>query len=200
MSGSVAFTARVRVRLGLARLGLARLGLARLAIVAIVATGLFAGCTSTPPAREAVVADSPTFLLVRHAEKAADDPRDPSLTPLGEARAQRLAAELRDAPLVAVYSTDTHRTRATATPAAQAHGLPVMPYDPRNAETFARELRARHASGLVLVVGHSNTVPALAAALCDCTVASMTEQEYGLRYRLRLADARSPATLEAEAW
>lgn len=99
-----------------------------------------------------------------------------------------------------MYSTDTRRTRATATPAAQAHGLAVTSYDARGAEAFAGELRARHPAGLVLVVGHSNTVPALAAALCGCAVAPMTEQEYGLRYRLRFTDARSPATLEAEAW
>jgi phosphohistidine phosphatase SixA len=172
----------------------------RSALGLLAASALLAGCVSSLAGHERATAAGPTFLLVRHAEKSTDDPRDPSLTPAGEARAQRLAAELRDAPLVAVYSTDTRRTRATATPAAQMHGLTVAPYDARTADAFASELRARHRGGLVLVVGHSNTVPALAAALCGCAVAPMTEQDYGLRYRLHAADVESPARLEAEAW
>lgn len=164
------------------------------------AGALLAGCASAP-ARHGVAVDADAvFLLVRHAEKSADDPRDPALTPAGELRALRLATELRDAPLAAVYSTDTRRTRATATPAARSHGLAVTPYDARAASDFARELRARHPTGLVLVVGHSNTVPALAAALCGCTVAPMPEHDYSVRYRLRAGAAGLPAQLQAETW
>lgn len=177
-----------------------RRGARRIVAASIAAGVLLAGCASNPTGSAADADAGPTFLLVRHAEKASDDPRDPSLTPAGEARAQRLAAELRTAPLVAVYSTDTRRTRATAAPVARAHGLAVTSYDSRASEAFARELRTRHVRGLVLVVGHSNTAPALAAALCGCSVAPMTEQEYGLRYRLHAAGAGSPARLEAEAW
>jgi broad specificity phosphatase PhoE len=166
----------------------------------LAASALLAGCTSSPARHEAAVGTGPTFLLVRHAEKTADDPRDPSLTPAGGARARRLAAEMRDAPLVAVYSTDTRRARSTALPAARMHGLAVTAYDARKADAFARELRARHPAGLVLIVGHSNTVPALAAALCGCTVAPMTGHEYGLRYRLRAGTADAAARLEAEPW
>lgn len=173
----------------------------RRSALGLLATGaLLAGCVSSPAGHERATATGQTFLLVRHAEKSTDDPRDPSLTPAGEARAQRLAAELHNAPLVAVYSTDTRRTRATATPAAQMHGLAVVPYDARMADAFASELRARHRGGLVLVVGHSNTVPTLAAALCGCAVAPMAEQDYGLRYRLHETGVASPARLEAEAW
>lgn len=175
-------------------------GLRRLAAVVAAVTGLLAGCASTPSTGDGTAAAGPTYLLVRHAEKAVDDPRDPSLTPQGESRAHRLAAELRDAPLVAVYSTDTRRTRATALPVARSHGLAVTAYEPRAADAFAHELRARHPRGLVLVVGHSNTVPALAAALCGCAVPSMAEHEYGVRYRLHATSTDLPARLEAEAW
>lgn len=189
MTARAALTARMRVRPALSRA----------AAVAIGTTGLLAGCAAMPPEREAAAA-GPEFLLVRHAEKAADDPRDPRLTTEGDARARRLAAELRDATLVAVYSTDTSRTRATAMPSAQVHGLAVTPYDARATVPFASELRKRHRRGLVLVVGHSNTVPALAAALCGCSVAPMAEHEYGLRYRLRTTPTDVSARLEAEAW
>jgi hypothetical protein len=39
-------------------------------------------------------------------------------------------------------------------------------------------LKQRHAGQTVLVVGHSNTVPDIAAALCSCEVAPMSEAEY----------------------
>jgi hypothetical protein len=44
-----------------------------------------------------------------------------------------------------------------------------------------------HASGNVLVVGHSNTVPDIVAALCACEVAAIDEGTYGDRYDVRIA-------------
>jgi broad specificity phosphatase PhoE len=139
-----------------------------------------------------------TFVVVRHAEKAQDDPRDPS--PAGRARAERLAGMLADAPLAAVYATPFRRTRATAQPAARLHGLTVTTYDAAQpAAALAARLRASHARGTVLVVGHSNTAPALAAALCACVVEPMPKDEYGRYYRLG-ASPGAPARLEVLAW
>ncbi len=152
---------------------------------------LLAGC-ATPRDR---ALPATTFVLVRHAEKAADDPRDPGLTDAGKARAARLAASLADAPLRAVYATAYRRTRDTAGPSAAAHGLEVAVYDAREpAADFAARLRAAHRSGTVLVVGHSNTVPAIAAALCACPVAPMREDEFDRRIEIRLGP-EGPASL-----
>lgn len=93
---------------------------------------------------------------VRHAEKGTGD--DPPLTEAGTARAERLAAALRDVPLQAVFSTATRRTRSTAEPAAKGHQLEVTTYAPK-AGVLAKTLAGL--SGAVLVVGHSNTIPAL---------------------------------------
>jgi broad specificity phosphatase PhoE len=144
---------------------------------------LVAGC-ATPRERAEPMT---TFVLVRHAEKTADDPRDPGLTDAGRARAARLAASLADAPLRAVYATAYRRTRDTAGPSAVAHGLQVAVYDAREpAADFAARLRAAHRAGTVLVVGHSNTVPAIAAALCACPVAPMREDEFDRRIEIRI--------------
>lgn len=142
-----------------------------------LAAALLLGGCATPPMK----ADSAPleFVVVRHAEKAAAGGDDPPLVEAGRARADALAARLADAPVVAVYSTGYARTLQTAAPMAQAHGLPVMPYDAREpADAFATRLRAAHPAGTVVVVGHSNTVPAIAAALCGCAVAPMEETEY----------------------
>jgi broad specificity phosphatase PhoE len=133
---------------------------------------------------------------VRHAEKAGDDPRDPSLSEAGAARAQALARWLADAPLRAVYATGYRRTQQTARPSADAHGLAVTPYDASlPAGAFAARLRTTHRRGTVLVVGHSNTAPALAAALCGCATTPLGDGDYGRVYRIRV-DADGHARLD----
>lgn len=150
-------------------------------IALLILLFVLTGCRSLPDAAEGV-----TFVLVRHAEKAIDDPKDPSLTPAGERRAERLAFALHRRPVVAVYATPFRRTQATAARVAQDHGLAVTPYDPATPPAdFASSLRATHAAGTVLVVGHSNTVPAIAQALCGCTIGPIAETEYGRRITLR---------------
>ena len=140
-----------------------------------------------------------TFVIVRHAEKVADDSRDPALTAEGRARAQRLATALATAPLVAVYATGFQRTQQTAAPTAQAHALPVTTYDAEMpVAEFAALLLRNHRHGHVLVVAHSNTAPAIAAALCGCEVAPMDENEYDRRMTVRLA-GNGAATLTSES-
>jgi broad specificity phosphatase PhoE len=136
-----------------------------------------------------------TFVVVRHAEKADDDPRDPSLSAVGQARARTLAASLADARLTGVYATAYRRTQMTAAPTAQAHGLTAVTYDAKqSAGDFAAQLRRSHPHGVVLVVGHSNTTPGIAAALCGCAVAPMGEEEFDRRLTIRI-DAAGTAEL-----
>ena len=108
-----------------------------------------------------------TVILVRHAEKAAAPTDDPALTEAGQARAQALMAIARDAGVTAIVTTQFARTRETARPTAEA--LQITPDVVRaggaqHAQEVARAVMA-HAGGVVLVVGHSNTVPAIIAAL-----------------------------------
>jgi len=151
---------------------------------------MVSGCASSP-ARDT---SAPLrFVLVRHAEKATDDPKDPNLSDAGWFRAARLAESFADAPLRAAYSTNYRRTRLTAAMVASAHDLRVTLYDAAiPAAAFAEQLRATHTGGTVLVVGHSNTIPALAAALCACPVEPIGEHEYDRRIEIRYgADGRA---------
>lgn len=142
---------------------------------------LLAGCSHFGSA-----AAPATFVIVRHAEKASDDPRDPSLAAQGQTRAQRLAESLRGEPLVAAYATAYRRTQQTAQPSAREHSIAVTTYDAAQAVgEFAEQLRRTHTSGTVLVVGHSNTASAIAAALCGCEVAPMGDNDYGRRMTIR---------------
>ena len=106
-------------------------------------------------------------IVVRHAEKVSDS--DERLSEAGRARATRLAALLKDAGVTEIYATDTERAKDTAQPLADAAKLPVQIYDlgagkKVSAGPFVARLR-QHVGEIVLVVGHSNTVPALLEAL-----------------------------------
>jgi len=140
-------------------------------------------------------AEAPAALevwLVRHAEKV-DDSADPPLSPEGEARARHLAELLADAGIDAVHSTDYQRTRDTAGPVAEALGLEVELYDPRDPEGFLDGLRQR--GGTHLVVGHSNTTPALVEALGGDPGSPIDESEYDRLYRVSVA---ADGTVESE--
>jgi len=171
----------------------------RMLLCALVAAfASVAGCATSRGASAngyATHAEPLVVVLVRHAEKATDDPKDPSLSDVGRARAARLAASFDGVPVTAVYATGYRRTQATAQPTAEAHGLPVRTYEAgMPADAFAATLRATHASGTVLVVGHSNTVPAIASALCGCAVAPMRDDEFDRRIEIRIT-ANGVATL-----
>lgn len=160
---------------------------------ALLSVLVLAACATQVPRN----ADPLEVVVVRHAEKLADGD-DPALSDPGRARAQRLAYLLRAEPLVAVYSTDTRRTRQTAKPAADGHGLALTIYNPRMPPAeFVAWLKQTHPHGTVLVVGHSNTAPEIAAALCRCEVAPMAETEFDRVIRVRFA-ADGTATLSVE--
>ncbi|WP_454831604.1 phosphoglycerate mutase family protein [Pseudoxanthomonas wuyuanensis] len=157
-----------------------------------------AGCASTPrpPANDTAL----TFVVVRHGEKSSDDAEDPNLSPDGRTRAAELAGLLADAPVVAVYATEYRRTQQTAEPAAAAHGLAVLRYFSKGpADEAAAQWRQRYTQGTVLIVGHSNTVPALVAALCGCEVPAMSEDEYDRLSTIGF-DATGKPTLEVRRY
>jgi broad specificity phosphatase PhoE len=112
------------------------------------------------------------IILVRHAEKALDanEPGVP-LSEAGRTRAARLAQMLAGAGVTAIYATETDRARQTAEPLAKALKLEVRTYSPRDAagklapRLLLDRLKKDDPSGVVLVVGHQNTVPDLLAAL-----------------------------------
>ena len=106
-----------------------------------------------------------TVIFVRHAEKAAEPADDPGLTPAGQRRVAELTRQLVDADVVAgvdaVYSTPYRRTEETARPVAEALGLPVNSYDAADTEAIMENIVRDHKGKIILVVGHSNTLPAL---------------------------------------
>lgn len=121
-----------------------------------------------PAAGEAAPAEAPApvlVLLVRHGEKADDGTPDPPLTDRGRARAACLAALLDELPPTHLFATPYQRSRSTVEPLAAATGLAPTIIDAKDDAAWQRALRELPPGSRAVVVGHSNTVPALVAAL-----------------------------------
>jgi broad specificity phosphatase PhoE len=131
------------------------------------------------------VAHAQMVIVVRHAERADGGAgagtsmagsNDPQLSVAGKARAQALAAMLVDAGVTAIYTTEYVRTKDTAAPLAASIGVTAEVVMAREAATLVARVKA-HKTGVVLVVGHSNTVPAIITALGGPTV-TVGDNEY----------------------
>ena len=124
-----------------------------------------------------------TVFVVRHAERADSTPgakptmaTDPDLSEAGRARAASLATALKDAGIVAIFTTEFKRTQQTAEPLAKALGLTVKVVKGDAEASLVEQVAA--AKGNVLVVGHSNTVPSVVKRLGVTTAVAVGDDEF----------------------
>jgi broad specificity phosphatase PhoE len=128
-------------------------------------------CAGAWPAAAGRAGAPTVVIVVRHAEKAAVEGNDPPLSEAGRRRAERLAEIGVQAGVQAVYTTQLRRTRETAEPLAKRLGLAPQTVEltreglDAHPAALAREITTKHKGKAVLVVGHSNTAPRVAAAL-----------------------------------
>lgn len=118
-------------------------------------------------AASGAAAAQPTIVLVRHAELEGQQMQLPPDTPLSEAgrhRAERLAHLLSQAAVSRIYVTDVLRTQQTAQPLAERSAAPVTRFAKPDTAALVQALR-QTPDGTVVVVGHSDTLPAVMAAL-----------------------------------
>ena len=124
-----------------------------------------------------------TVIFVRHAEKAATPADDPGLSLAGQRRVAELTRQLVDADVLAgidaIYSTPFRRTQETVRPIADALDLPINTYAASDNEQVLETILENHKGEIVLIVGHSNTVPVLIANLgAHKGVPPIDENEY----------------------
>ncbi|MDG2288354.1 MAG: phosphoglycerate mutase family protein [Woeseiaceae bacterium] len=104
-----------------------------------------------------------TVIFVRHAEKALVPADNPGLSEAGKVRAAELARQLVAADVVAgvdaIYSTSYRHTEETVLPVATALNIPIRYYNVSNTKSIMDDIVKAHKGKIVLVVGHSNTVP-----------------------------------------
>jgi len=130
-----------------------------------------------------------TVILSRHAEKAAAPPKDPPLSSAGEKRAALLAGLLTDVPVDAIYTSEYVRTQQTAAPLAAHNHLKPIVVPAADPAALVKAVRERQ-TGVVVIVGHSNTVPGIIATLGGPTV-SIADSEYDNLFILTLDGSKS---------
>jgi 2,3-bisphosphoglycerate-dependent phosphoglycerate mutase len=131
-------------------------------------------------------ANSTVIVVVRHAEKVQEG-TDPALSPEGEARAALLARMFGEARLPghidAIYTSPALRNRMTAAPLAARLRLTPTVAAADDSTALARRILREHSGGRILVVGHSDTVPELVAALSgERDIPEIGAMEYGTLY------------------
>ncbi len=128
-----------------------------------------------------VEAQPSLVILVRHGEKQPTPGNDPSLSEAGVARAKALNDALAHTAPNAIVVTSYKRTRETAAEVIRRTGVTPTVVPIAGAHVQAVADAVKKATGVVLVVGHSNTVPAIVTALggpplpeiCDASYATL---------------------------
>jgi broad specificity phosphatase PhoE len=130
-------------------------------------------------------------VVVRHAEVDADGNPDPNLSLLGRERAARLARMLNDVGIKdsastnrgvdAIYASELRRTQQTAGPLAESLSLPINILAAAGWSELGDRLKSEQQGKVVLVVGHSNTVPTLVESLTGEKV-TIAETEFDHLY------------------
>jgi broad specificity phosphatase PhoE len=120
-----------------------------------------------------------TVILVRHAEKNIEPNNpDPDLSPAGQARAGELVRMLGAAAVNAIYGTQYKRTQQTAKPLADSLALPVNVIDAKKTQDLVNSIRTTNRGQTILVVGHSNSVTEIIAALGGGSVPEIPDSDY----------------------
>lgn len=159
-------------------------------------TGIVSLHTAT--AQSALVQGVPAMVvLVRHAEKATVGGSDPSLSEVGQIRAKALATALNDAGVSAIITTTFKRTIETADVLAGAHKLALEKIaiagpTAAHVEAIAAAVR-KHPGEVVLVVGHSNTIPAIVTALGGIKMPDLCDANYATMFIVHMSNNGSPA-------
>lgn len=136
-----------------------------------------------------------SVFVVRHAERADGGAAgmttsDPNLSEAGKARAQSLAAVLKDAGITAIYVTEYKRTQQTAAPLAAALSVQVTVVPSKDVAALIGQLKG--SGGNSLVIGHSNTVPEVIEQLGIADPVKLADTDYDFLF---VVTAGSPPSL-----
>jgi broad specificity phosphatase PhoE len=143
----------------------------------------------------AAVSQPSTVVLVRHGEKAVEPSNDPPLSAAGQQRAQDLLKALSDAKVSAIITTQFERTKMTAKPLADSlHVTPTVVSGSSlkaQIDTIASKVKNAKKGATVLVVGHSNTLALIIAALGGPKMPELCDAEYSNLFVLEMGEPGS---------
>lgn len=136
----------------------------------------------------------PSVIVVRHGEKRDNSP-DPVLSTQGQARAKRLANMLAVSSVTAIYTTEYKRTTLLAAPTAKRLGLTPVVIAAKETDALLAKIRAHGKDDAVLVVGHSNTVPAILKGLGHLSPVTVTEVDFDNLFIVAMQPSGAPTVV-----
>ncbi len=150
-------------------------------------TGAALLCGAVAP--RAAAAQPSLVVLVRHGEKQPAPADDPSLSDAGVARARALDAALAQTTPTTIVVSTRKRTVETAAVVQQRTGVTptVIGLDAQHVKNVAAAIM--QAKGVVLVVGHSNTIPAIVNALAGTKLPDICDASYATMFLVTPAAA-----------
>jgi phosphohistidine phosphatase SixA len=152
-----------------------RTAFASASIAARASATMLAGMLLWAPAAAAVQA----VFLVRHAEKESQTDPDTALAIRGEDRALALSRLLRNAGITHIVTTELRRTQQTAAPLAALTGVTPTVIPAKDRAAAIAHIKALPKDAVVLLVGHSNTLPDIAKGLGAKTPVQLKDEQYG---------------------
>jgi broad specificity phosphatase PhoE len=147
-------------------------------------------------------APTTTLIIVRHAEAMPNAGADPVLSEAGAARAAALAEALKDAGVAVVMTSQYQRTAHTGRPTALAMKVDLVrdaiAGGPAGLDAYVQlvvqAVRSKYAGKTVLIVGHSNTVPALVKAFSGVEMPDLAHDSYDQMFVITTSE-QTPARL-----
>jgi broad specificity phosphatase PhoE len=115
-------------------------------------------------------------IFVRHAEKL-NDTDTTSLSPAGFQRASALAHVVGSAEITRIFVSDKKRALQTAAPTATALGIMPVQIPAAHTDWLVDSINANRGK-VILVVGHSNTLPITIEGLGITSPPSIAETEF----------------------
>jgi phosphohistidine phosphatase SixA len=149
-----------------------------------------------------VSAQDQTVLLIRHAEKALNGGTDPDLSEQGQQRAIHLVELLKASKPAAIYTTQYQRTQQTGQPLATALNIPltIITIDKSNTDEYPAILLERICvlpkGSNALVIGHSNSIPAIVEAWTQEPVKPIADNEYDRLFLIRMNNCQIIGSME----
>src|SRR6266516_4691603 len=133
-----------------------------------------------------IASAEPVVVVVRHAEKAASDGKDPDLSLAGRARAEALARILKDSGITTIFTIEFKRTQETAAPTATS--THVTPTVVAVKDTAGLVAKLHKLSGNALVVAHGDTIPNIVKALGINSPINIPDEDYSELLIVTLGD------------
>lgn len=135
--------------------------------ITIIASSLLASSSLyvSEAASEPGQCDNYDVYVMRHLPKEKVANTDPQLNELGQKMALALSESDFMAHVDVGFSTDYQRTKQTIKPSATRYDFDIHLYNPRDNQALVEVINTQHCGKTIVIVGHSNTTPAIVSAL-----------------------------------